>query len=83
MQEITILAITHPGSEYLYYSLSAHKVSKASAQLICKVCNQYKFKLKEGECWHVYEVGLYDGAYDYAQYQRFTVRKGIVTESIT
>lgn len=80
MEAIFIIAKTHPGQEYLYSAKSAHKVSKASAQLICKVCNQYQFKLNPGECWHVYEVGKYESAYDYAQFQKFTVRNGIVKE---
>lgn len=80
MKPIFIIAKTRPGQEYLYSPATAHKVSKASADYICKVCNHYNFKLKEGECWHVYEVGMYETAYDYAQYQKFTVRNGIVKE---
>lgn len=78
---MTIVAITHPGQEYLYYSRSAHKVSKASASYILKVLNQYKHKLHDGECWHVYTVDRYDNAFDYAMYQRFSVRNGIVKET--
>ena len=79
---MTIVAITHPGREYLYYSRSAHKVSKASASYILNVLNQYKHKLHDGEIWHVYNVDSYSMAYDYAQYQRFSIRNGRLIESI-
>lgn len=75
---IMAIAKTHPGKEFLYDYRTAHKVSKASAAYICEIANKYKYKLKDGECWHVYEIGYYDAAYDYAEYQYCTVRKGIV-----
>ena len=77
-----VLAKSCVGREYLYSARSAHKVSNASAQKICDIANKYNFKLSEGECWHVHDVGVYDDAYDYAQYQKFTIRNGIVTEII-
>lgn len=66
--------------EYLYNYRTAHKVSAASAEKILAVLNEYKFRLKDGEVWHIYDVCRYDSAYDVAQYQKFTIRKGIVKE---
>ena len=73
-----VVAKSVKGHEYMYSAKTAHKVSKASANYICKVLNEYNFNLKEGEVWHVHEVGTLDNAYDFAQIQKFTNRKGIV-----
>lgn len=75
---MTIIAKTTEGKEYLYSVKSAHKVSKASADYICKICNEYKYRLKNGEKWHVYDVDTYESAYDVALLQRGSVYKGIV-----
>ena len=75
-----VAAVTTPGSEYLYRASSAHKVSERSAAYILGVLNLYRFKLRPGEIWYLYEVDQYDTAYIYAEDQHFTVRKGLVTE---
>lgn len=77
-----IIAKSVKGHEYAYSAKSAHKVSNASANYICKVLNDYNFKLNDGEVWFIHEVGAYDTAYEYAQYQQFTVRNGIVKERV-
>ena len=77
---VKVIAKTYAGKEYLYNYRTAHKVSAASAEKILAVLNEYKFRLKDGEMWHIYDVCQYDSAYDYAQYQKFTIRKGIVKE---
>ena len=76
-----ILARTTPGREFMYSARSAHKVSARSADKICAIVNEYKHLLgtPAGECWHVYDVDQYDAAFQYAQYQAFTIRNGIVT----
>lgn len=72
------VAITTPGTEYLYKGSSAHSVSCASAEKILSVLNRVRYKLKDGEIWHVYiEEGSYS---NHAAYQSFTIRKGIVSE---
>lgn len=55
--------------------------SARSAETILKIVNEYKFLLDEtkNETWHIYEIDKYDMAYQYAQFQAFTIRKGIVT----
>lgn len=77
---IKVIAKSKPGKEYLYNCRTAHKVSAASAEKILAVLNEYRFLLKDDEVWHIYDVCHYDSAYDYAQYQKFTIRKGIVKE---
>lgn len=78
---MTIIAKTKIGKEYLYIPRTARKVSKKSAQIICDIVNKYKYLLdtKPDECWHVYEIDEYSPAFDFAQYQSFTMRNGIVT----
>ena len=75
-----VVAMSCKDHEFLYKPSTAHKVSKASAQKICDILNQYKYRLVGNSVWHIHEVGMYEDAYDYAQYQRFTIRKGIVKE---
>lgn len=75
-----ILAKTLKGQEFVYNPKTAMQVSKASATKICEIVNSCKFRIKpeKGETWHVYEIDKYSFAFDYAQFQRFTIRKGIV-----
>ena len=77
-----ILAKTHAGTEFMYNAKSAHAVSKRSAEKILEIINKNAFQIDpaKGEKWFMYEVDHYDPApYTYAQYQRFTIRNGIVT----
>ena len=76
-----ILAVAPKGKEFLYRSSSAHSVPKASAYRIRDALNRAGHKLKDGEVWHLYEVGPYDNAYDIARYQSFSTRKGRIYES--
>lgn len=73
---ILVLAKSIKGQEFLYSARSAHKVSKASANSICKALNDAGYELKEGEVWHVHQVDKYDNAWVYAHGQEFRVRKG-------
>ena len=75
-----VLAMSKAGQEYIYKPNTARQVSKASAKKICDIVNEYKFLFTchPGYVWHIHEVDKYDSAYDYAQYQKFTIRKGIV-----
>lgn len=73
-----IIAKTREGKEYMYYPKSARKVSANSAEKILTVLNSVRWNLYDGQIWHVYDVDEYDAAFSYAQYQKFTIRKGIV-----
>lgn len=75
---MVIVAKSVVGHEYLYNASSAHGVSKRSANIIVKILNDCKWHLKPNEVWFIHEVDMYDNAYDYAQRQKFTIRKGIV-----
>ena len=76
-----IIAKSVKGAEFLYDATSARKVSKASAEKICKIVNEHKYLLgaDESTCWSIHEVYPLDRAYEYAQYQTFTIRNGVVT----
>lgn len=75
-----IIAKTIVGKEFVYSRKSAHAVSAAGAEAICKTLNDNKYQLKEGEKWHVYDVGAWELEYMDAAYQSFTRRKGYVYE---
>lgn len=75
-----VLAISVFGHEYMYKARTARKVSERSAEKICSICNDVKYQLKPGECWHIHDVDKYDTAYNYAMYQAFTIRNGIVKD---
>ena len=74
-----VIAKAIKGQEFFYNARSARKVSERSAKVILDIVNEYRFQLKENEVWHIYDVDQYDAAYDYAQFQSFTIRNGIVT----
>jgi len=77
-----ILAKAVKGHEFLYSAISAHKVSKASAEKIRDVLNGLNYKLNNGEIWHVFEVENFERAAAYAETQKFTTRKGVLREVI-
>lgn len=76
-----IIAKTQKGMEFLYNPKTARRVSEKSANKICAIVNEYKYLLGSGknECWHVYDIDKYSTAYEYAQFQEFRIRNGIVT----
>lgn len=63
------------GQEFFYKASTAHKVPEKNAQKIADVLNEIKYKLTEDRVWHVFDVGMYDDAYYYAEWQRFTYGK--------
>ena len=79
---IKIVAKSAKGHEFMYNAKSAHKVSEASTKYICDILNEYKYKLNDDEVWFIHDVDKYDMAYEYAEFQRFTVRNGIVKEKV-
>lgn len=70
------------GAEFMYNPKTAHKASKASAKKIIDVLNRARYQLKDGEIWHIYNVGdpCYDNGAAYATEQKFTIYKGVVRE---
>lgn len=78
-----VLAIAAEGKEFLYQSSTAHKVPNASAEKIRDALNKIRYKLKDGQIWHIYEVSAWENAGIYAEGQKFTIRKGTLKEVFT
>lgn len=74
-----VIAKSVKGKEYLYNAASARKVSKRSSEAILTVLNQMRWRLEDGQVWHIHEVDEYSNAYYYAQKQAFTIRNGVVS----
>lgn len=70
-----IVAQAIKGQEYFYKASTAHKVPEAKAQKVADALNEISYKLADGRVWHVFDVGMYDDAYYYAEGQRFTYGK--------
>ncbi len=71
-----VLAITNNGTEFVYMPRSAHKVAQNKIDFVLDVLNKHRFMLtSDTQKWYAYEIDEYDSAYDYAQYQRFSVSK--------
>lgn len=69
------------GKEFLYDGTSAHEVSKAAADIICKALNDAKYKLKDNEVWYKYtDFCKYSSGWEYAVQQQFTRYKGSIRE---
>lgn len=71
-----LIAKTQKGIEFIHSKENAFFVSDSSANKICKIMNNTKFRLKsENEVWHVYD-------YDFMQKMyvthRLSIYKGIV-----
>lgn len=76
-----MIAKTIEGKEYVYNRNSAHAVSDAGAEEICKVLNEKRWRLhKPEEKWHIYEMGWYEKDYTEAGSQSFYRRKGVISE---
>lgn len=75
-----VAALSQKGHEFMYLPQTARKVSKASGQKICDIANEvnFLFSAHPGYVWHLHEVDQYDAACDFAQFQKFTIRNGVV-----
>ena len=71
-----VVAISRKGEEFLYQYKTAHKVPKTKAEEYCKVLNDIRYNLKDGEVWAIHDVDRYDRAYGYAEEQEFCKRNG-------
>ena len=63
------------GQEFIYVRSSAHAVPAASAYKIRDALNAARFRLNDGETWHVYDA---EGE---ECWQRFYIRSGKIFES--
>ena len=75
-----IVAVSPKGKEYIYNFTTAHEVSKASAEKICKCLNDHKFRIRDDQVWAIHDADRYDNGYYYAEDQKFRVYKGQVRE---
>ncbi len=75
-----VLAIAMEGKEFFFNSHSAHAVSDAGAETIRDALNKARYRLKEGQVWHIYEYDWYTRECTGAGYQSFTRRKGRIYE---
>jgi len=71
-----VLARAEKGREFFYLASSAHAVPASRAEAIRDALNRSGYGLMAGEVWHLFDVGPYDTAYEYAQYQSFRIRSG-------
>ncbi len=79
-----IIAQAVKGKEYLYNGETSHKISKNSSEIILKTLNEYKYKLKPGYIWHLYEIDEYDlRPYTAALHQKFIKYKNHIREKFT
>lgn len=76
-----MIAKTMEGKEFCYNRASAHAVSDAGAEEICRALNEKKWRLnKPGEKWHIYDLGWYEREYTEAGNQSFYRRRGVIGE---
>ena len=73
-----VVAKSVKGQEYLYGARTAHRVPKASARKICDALNNEGWKLNGGEVWWIHEIDQYDSAYEYSEWQKFSIRNGSI-----
>ena len=57
-----LIAKTIIGREFMHSRSDAYFANK-NANRICDALNETKYKLKEGECWHVYDFDYGQTAY--------------------
>lgn len=76
-----MIAKTIAGKEFIYSRNSAHSVSNAGAEEICRVLNEKRWRLnKPEEKWHIYECGWYEMECTEAGSQSFYRRRGVISE---
>lgn len=71
-----IIAKTTTGKEYFYSTIDCYAISKAKKDIICNALNKAKYKLKNGEAWKVYDIGLIDAEYTNARFEKMYTYKG-------
>lgn len=66
-----VVAKSIKGQEYMYLPRTAHQVKGMTPEKMAEFLNAEKHDLRNGEVWHVHEVGPYDNAYGYGAIQMF------------
>ena len=71
-----LIAKTQKGIEFIHSKKNAFFAPDSSANKICKIMNDMKFRIKnDNEVWHVYD---YDFTQDYYVTSRLSIYKGQV-----
>ena len=71
-----LIAKTQQGTEYLHSKNEAYFAPDASAEKICKIMNEVKFRLNsDNETWWIYD---YDFSQEVYVTHRLRIYKGIV-----
>lgn len=71
-----LIAKTQKGTEFMHSRANAFFVPDSSANKICKIMNNTKFRLKsENEVWHVYD---YDFTQELYVTHRLSIYRGVV-----
>lgn len=71
-----LIAKTQKGTEFLHSRKNAFFAPDSSANKICKIMNDTKFRLKsENEIWHVYD---YDWMQEDYVTHRLSIYRGVV-----
>ena len=74
--QITVVVKCEKGREFLYSAASAHHVAtKKAAAIIADELNKIDYDLKAGQVWRLMECDKYNTAYDYAEFQKFTLNR--------
>lgn len=77
---IKVVAKGVKGKEFFYSAHSAHRAPVKRIREVVEILNENKYQLKDGETWHIYEVGEYEDAFYYADHQRFGFRGEFLVE---
>ena len=69
------IAIAPKGAEYLYRKSSMIAVPKSSAIKIMIALNNLRYKLKDGEVWHIYDNDWYTNDFISSEIKRYSNKK--------
>ena len=69
------IAIAPKGKEFLYRRSSMIAVPKSSAIKIMITLNNLRYKLKDGEVWHIYDNDWYSNDFIESEIKRYSNKK--------
>lgn len=69
------IAIAPKGAEYLYRRSSMIAVPKSSGVKIMTTLNNLRYKLKDGEVWHIYDNDWYSNDFIESEIKRYSNKR--------
>ena len=72
------IAIAPKGQEYIFNKASMIAVPTPTAQKIADALTEMKYKLKEGQVWHVYDNDWYYNDYIGSEIKKYGKRMPVV-----